>query len=120
MPARWCQCSGCAACGVTSGRHGVLYDRESAPGYRCPPCQQAHGQQTERQRAQQRGGTARRGYGGAHRKTRERLLAQWQPGQPCAHCGKPMWDKTGLDLAHTADRSGYRGLAHAECNRGNR
>jgi hypothetical protein len=31
-----------------------------------------------------------------------------------------MWSKQGLDLAHTADRTGYRGLAHAECNRGNR
>jgi len=31
-----------------------------------------------------------------------------------------MMTKDDLDLAHTADRSGYRGLAHAECNRGNR
>ena len=31
-----------------------------------------------------------------------------------------MWDKTSLDLAHTTDRRGYRGLAHAECNRGGR
>jgi hypothetical protein len=31
-----------------------------------------------------------------------------------------MWSAQGLDLAHTADRTGYRGLAHAECNRGNR
>jgi hypothetical protein len=31
-----------------------------------------------------------------------------------------MMTKDDLDLAHKADRSGYRGLAHAECNRGNR
>jgi len=31
-----------------------------------------------------------------------------------------MMSRENLDLAHTIDRTGYRGLAHAECNRGNR
>lgn len=90
--------------------------RPTRNGSRCPRCQGA----ADRKRDAQRGRTAQRGYGAAHQRTREQLLARWKPGQPCAHCGQPMWSKTGLDLAHTADRSGYRGLAHDVCNRGNR
>lgn len=93
---------------------------DSAPGLRCPPCQRVHGQRTERQRAAIRGTTAQRGYDSKHQQLKAELLRQWQPGDPCAHCGQPMTSKTGLDLAHTGDRTGYRGLAHAACNRGNR
>ena len=85
-------------------------------GSRCPPHQAA----ADARRDAQRGTPAQRGYGRAHRQLREKLLAQWKPGDPCAHCGQPMRDKSRLDLAHTADRSGYRGLAHDVCNRGNR
>jgi hypothetical protein len=69
-----------------------------------------------------------RGYGQAHRQLRDRLLAAWQPGDPCARCGRPMmyrWttDARGrkvsaIDLGHTADRTGYVGLEHRACNRG--
>jgi hypothetical protein len=69
-----------------------------------------------------------RGYGPAHRQLRDRLLAAWQPGDPCARCGKPMryrWmlDQRGrkvsaIDLGHTTDRTAYVGLEHRACNRG--
>lgn len=85
-------------------------------GSRCTRCQPAQ----DAKRDAQRGSTAQRGYGKAHRQLREKLLARWKPGDPCAHCGLPMQDKARLDLAHTEDRSGYRGLAHDVCNRGNR
>jgi hypothetical protein len=63
------------------------------------------------------GSTTRRGYGSPHIKLRKALLARWQPGDPCAHCGRPMPDKRYIDLGHTADRAGYIGLAHRACNR---
>jgi hypothetical protein len=120
MPARWCQCRGCPACGTTTGTHGKLYDREAAPGFRCPPCQGAYNQRKQQRRDNTRGTTTQRGYGPRHQKMREELLKKWQPGDPCAHCGQPMWTSIDLDLAHTPDRTAYRGLAHAACNRGNR
>lgn len=73
------------------------------------------------------GTTTARGYGAAHQKLREQLLARWRPGQPCARCGQPMlyrWLITpngrrvsAIDLGHTDDRSGYTGLEHRDCNR---
>ena len=67
-----------------------------------------------------RGTTTARGYGTAHQQLRARLLAQWTPGDPCARCGKPMWKRDRIDLGHTDDRTGYRGLEHDTCNRGGR
>jgi len=45
------------------------------------------------------------------------LLAALVPGTPCPHCHRPMHPSMALDLDHADDRSGYRGLAHASCNR---
>ena len=103
MPKRWC---------ITCRK---LFNLDSTGTMRCPACQAIA---TARRNA--RAPRAQRGYGPEHRKVREQLLARFQPGDPCAHCGQPMWSKDNLDLAHTADRTGYRGLAHAVCNRGNR
>lgn len=65
------------------------------------------------------GGTTDRGYGSAHRKLRQRHLAELKrnPGQPCPRCGQPMFPDQDLDLDHTDDRAGYQGLAHLPCNR---
>lgn len=47
-------------------------------------------------------------------------------GRPCHFCGVLMRAEDDLALDHTADRRGYRGIAHASCNardgaiRGNR
>ena len=60
--------------------------------------------------------TTERGYGSDHQRTRKALLAEAY-GQPCHHCGRPMLPGQALDLDHTADRSAYRGFAHAHCNR---
>ena len=45
-------------------------------------------------RSRQRPTTAQRGYDHRHRKERDRRLALWRPGDPCARCGQPMWHKT--------------------------
>jgi hypothetical protein len=73
-----------------------------------------------------RGTTAQRGYGTDHQRLQRQLLAAWQPGDRCAHCGQPMWWRWLIDgagrrvsamhLAHNADRTAYIGLAHAFCN----
>ena len=103
MPKRWCK--DCRQ----------LFDMDSTGTLRCPACQA-----TATTARQQRPNTTRRGYGSAHQQAKLRYLAAWQPGDACAHCQQPMMSSAGLDLAHTEDRTGYRGLAHAECNRGNR
>src|SRR5216684_1284208 len=73
------------------------------------------------------GSTTQRGYGYWHRKERARQIALWHPGQPCARCGQPIWElrawrngrwQSVVDLGHTTDRLGYRGLEHMTCNRG--
>ena len=71
---------------------------------RCPAC---------------RGTTAQRGYGTAHQRTRAQLLDQLkQDGQTiCPRCGQPIHPGQPVDLGHTPDRTAYRGLEHAACNR---
>jgi len=99
---------------TTSGQVcGQVFDGDTQ---RCP----AHQAAANQRQAQRRGTTTQRGYGPPHQALRTQLIAQWIPGQPCAHCGRPMTDRNDLDLAHTPDRTGYRGLAHSACNRGNR
>lgn len=63
------------------------------------------------------GSTTARGYDHRHRRIRQALLAALVPGTPCPHCQRPMHPDQHLDLDHTDDRRGYRGLAHASCNR---
>lgn len=75
---------------------------------RCPAHQADH--------ERQRGTTTARGYGHPHQRERARQLHA-AAGRPCAHCGLPMQADQLLDLAHTDDRAGYRGMAHASCNR---
>lgn len=112
MPKRWCGCTGCPACQVTSGTHGILFDADATRTTKCPGCNAAN--ITARQ---QRDSTTARGYGSQHQRVRAELLAAWQPGDPCALCTMPMMDSRALDLAHDQDRSQYLGLAHAACNR---
>lgn len=63
------------------------------------------------------GTTTQRGYGWKHRQARAAALARLHAGTPCHLCGHPMYHTQALDLDHTPTRSGYRGLAHAACNR---
>ena len=79
-------------------------------------------------RVRWRGTTTQRGYGWAHIQVRNALLARWRPGDPCARCGQPMLYRwilrpdgrrvSAIDLGHTTDRSGWVGLEHRRCNRG--
>ena len=55
-------------------------------------------------------------YRGRHEATRRALLAD-AAGRPCVLCGQPMLPGQDLDLDHAPDGSGYRGMAHATCNR---
>ena len=66
-----------------------------------------------------RAGTTARGYGYGHQKARAAALGALIDGAPCGRCGGPMWRAQArhLDLDHTEDRAGYRGLAHRKCNR---
>lgn len=61
---------------------------------------------------------AARGYGPAHRRTRQ----AWQPAVEagtvrCARCGNPIHPEEPWDLDHTPDRRGYLGPSHRTCNR---
>jgi hypothetical protein len=72
--------------------------------------------------------TTARGYGAQHQALRKQQLERWRPGDPCARCGLPMWSRwtftrngdqvSAIDLGHTADRTGWTGLEHRACNRG--
>ena len=90
-----------------------LYDRDATGTLRCPDCQPAA---TAARNA--RANTTTRGYGTHHQQLRRQLLDQFQPGQPCARCGKPIWSAGDADLGHTDGQQGYRGLEHSSCNRG--
>jgi hypothetical protein len=75
------------------------------------------------QRWARKGTTTQRGYGHGHQSERKRRLAAYKPGDPCAHCGHPMWwpmpaARQHIDLPHAPGKTGYLpGLAHRACNR---
>lgn len=116
MPKRFCQCQGCPACNTPTrkpGSHSTLFNLDTTRTTKCPPCQ-ANATQQRNQRAPRQ----TRGYNAEHDRKRAELLAVFQPGDPCALCDKPMVSRTNLDLAHNETRTGWKGLAHARCNRG--
>lgn len=115
MPKRFCSCLGCPACASPDrkpGSHSLLFDADSTRTLKCPGCQ---GIAT--QKRQQRAPRAARGYDAAHDRERTARLAAFRPGDPCALCGQPMNSNRNLDLAHNETRTGWKGLAHARCNR---
>lgn len=57
-----------------------------------------------------------RRYAGPHQTVRKHTK-QAAYGSPCCRCGRPMLEGQELDLDHTDDGAGYRGWAHATCNR---
>ena len=74
--------------------------------------------------ARYNGNATDRGYGYPHRLERERRLSQYKPGDPCAHCGRPItwWPlavaRRYIDLPHMPGKTAYMpGLAHRYCNR---
>lgn len=65
---------------------------------------------------QRRGSSTARGYGTEHRRLRAKLAPK-AVGKRCVRCGQPIRPGQPIDLDHTDDRTGYRGMAHAKCNR---
>jgi hypothetical protein len=55
-------------------------------------------------------------YGGTHQATRRAMLP-YAAGSLCCRCGRPILPGQPVDLDHRDDGVGYRGLAHARCNR---
>lgn len=60
--------------------------------------------------------TRARGYGTEHQALRAQLLPLAY-GQNCHLCGDAMEQGQDLHLDHNEDRTGYRGMVHAACNR---
>lgn len=60
--------------------------------------------------------TTERGYGYQHQQIRKAELMRAY-GLPCHLCGEIMRPGQKLHLDHTPDRTRYRGMAHASCNR---
>lgn len=121
MPKRFCGCQGCPACASPDrkpGSHGKLFDLSLTGTLKCPPCQ---GIATQKRNA--RAPRAQRGYDAAHDRERKR----WEPvvaagngwcAQPtCLEPTRYIPPGTPWDLAHNEDRTGWRGPAHARCNR---
>lgn len=63
-----------------------------------------------------RGSSTARGYDYQHEKIRAALLP-YAYGKDCHLCSKPMLPGQTLHLDHTEDRTSYRGMTHADCNR---
>lgn len=88
----------------------------------CPPCK-AKQQPEKKPKAGARAlSTTERGLGAEHQKARRAALKAHRGGDPCGHCGHPMYVDQGLDLDHQVPRAlggehGPRHLAHAWCNR---
>jgi hypothetical protein len=113
MPARFCQCQGCPAC--TPQGCGVLYDRETAPGLRCPPCQQH-----ATRRRQARPSSSARGLGWAHSRRKQNDPA-YQAATVCHWCGRPFTTADPKTADHLTPRKhggddGPIVAAHASCN----
>jgi 5-methylcytosine-specific restriction enzyme A len=74
MPKRFCACTGCPACNVTSGTHGALFDREATGTTKCQPCQE---QARIRKNTDPPGRptAAQRGYGNEWRKVSAQVTA---------------------------------------------
>ena len=62
--------------------------------------------------------TTARGYGWKHQQLRKRSERSVRAGlASCTRCGGLILPDESWDLDHTDDRTGYRGPAHASCNR---
>ena len=83
MPKRFCACPGCAACKITSGTHGALFDLDATGTLKCPGCQQ---QATARRNA--RPGSSSRGLGWAFTR-RKASDANYQQATACQCSGCP-------------------------------
>lgn len=73
---------------------------------------------THRFRTIAKASTTVRGYGNEHAKARKAAAAQHHPSDPCSICQQPLGPMgPHLHYDHTPTRDGYRGFAHAACNK---
>jgi hypothetical protein len=62
--------------------------------------------------------TTARGYGKPHQIARRQAAERHDPRDPCSICRRELGPMgPWLHYDHTPNRDGYRGFAHAECNR---
>jgi hypothetical protein len=62
--------------------------------------------------------TTKRGYGYKHAMARRIAADKHHPSDPCTICHLPLGEMSSdLHYDHQPDRDGYRGFAHAGCNR---
>jgi 5-methylcytosine-specific restriction enzyme A len=83
MPKRFCGCTGCAACRITSGTHGVLFDKDKTGTLKCPGCQE----QTRVKKNTDppgRPSASQRGYGADWRRISAKVIAG---ATVCHWCG---------------------------------
>jgi 5-methylcytosine-specific restriction endonuclease McrA len=112
MPKRWCQCTGCPACGNSCRK---LYDLDSAPGLRCPACQ---ARATIKRNA--RPSSSARGLGWAFTR-RKQADRGYTEAAVCHWCKKPFTadDPKTADHLTPRSRGGSDGAivaAHRSCN----
>jgi hypothetical protein len=96
-----------ACTGPASGQRcpsGALVEAGTRNTY-CPSCQRA--------REAARGSREERGYDVQFRADKDALLPDAY-GTPCRYCGNRMWPHENLVLDHSEDRTGYRGIVHAD------
>jgi hypothetical protein len=97
MPKRWCQCTGCPACNVTNGRHGILFDMDATGTLRCPVCQAVA---TARRNA--RPSSSARGLGWKFSE-RKKADAAYQQATTCQCTGCPQQHRGVCGEAFTRD-----------------
>ena len=85
MPARFCECRGCPACGTQATTHGALFSMDSTGTRKCPPCQ---AEATKRRNTDPPGrpSAAARGYGADWRRVSAEVIAA---ATVCHWCGGP-------------------------------
>lgn len=97
---------------------GQLYDKDTAPGWRCPTCQAKR--TTE---LQARPSSSTRGYDGEYQRNKPVIIAQGRNGRPCVICHKPITPRQKVTVEHikplreggTNDLTNL-GPAHSDCN----
>ena len=97
----------CAICGQT------FEQRQAKQVYCSAKCRESRRNWTYAKKVS----ASARGYGAAHAKERRRWKPIVERGEAtCCICGYAIDPGTSWHLDHTEDRTGYRGVAHAECN----
>jgi len=99
MPKRFCQCTGCSSCNVTTGAHSALFDLDLTGTLKCPGCQAVA---TTKRNA--RPSSSARGLGWAFTKRKQNDIA-YQQAEVCHWCGRQFTKDNPKTADHTVPRS---------------